>query len=44
MGYDDEYEGDGENPLAGWLFMGLIVLGLFILYKTTGIIIIPIRR
>ena len=47
MGYEDEYEGGdggGNNPLIGWIVMGLIGLGIFILYKTTGILIIPIPR
>jgi len=37
--------GGGENPVVGWLIFFLIFgVGNFILYKTTGIFIIPIRR
>lgn len=45
MGYDDD-EHDGEsNPLMGWIIFLLIFgVGNFILYQTTGIFIIPIRR
>lgn len=43
MGYEDEDDGDG-NPLSSLFFIGLVIAGIFILYKTTGILIIPIPR
>jgi hypothetical protein len=37
--------GGGENPVVGWIIFILIFgVGNFILYSTTGIFIIPIRR
>jgi hypothetical protein len=37
--------GGGSNPIVGWLIFILIFgVGNIILYSTTGIVIIPIRR
>jgi hypothetical protein len=37
--------GGGENPVVGWIIFILIFgVGNLILYSTTGIFIIPIRR
>jgi hypothetical protein len=34
-----------SNPVAGWiLFILIYVVGNYILYKTTGIVLIPIPR
>lgn len=38
-------EGGGSNPVVGWIIFILIFgVGNLILYSTTGIVIIPIRR
>jgi len=38
-------DGDDNNPMIGWLIFILIFgVGNVILYSTTGIFIIPIRR
>lgn len=35
----------GQNPIVGWVIFILIFgVGNFILYQTTGIVIIPIRK
>lgn len=42
---DNDDEGGGGNAAIGWLIFLLIFgLGNVILYYTTGIVIIPIRR
>jgi hypothetical protein len=38
-------DGEGHNPIVGWIIFILIFgVGNLILYATTGIVIIPIRR
>lgn len=44
MSYDDDGGGGGNNAWIGWLVLLLIGAGAFILYITTGWIIIPIPR
>lgn len=36
---------EGGGGAMGWLiFIGIFVVGNFILYQTTGIVLIPLRR
>jgi hypothetical protein len=37
-------DGDGGNPLMGLIILVLVGGGIFLLWKTTGILIIPIPR
>ncbi len=44
-GFQQETSGSDDNGIMGWVWFILIFgVGNFILYQTTGILIIPFRR